>query len=86
MERRWRAARHVARVFKTFKLRAGNLEAEGPPAAILALAGVVIAVGLVRAIDRNAPVLPEAFREAKGLLEAIRGDRGSAPLAPIAKS
>lgn len=72
----------IARIAKSFRLRVGELEAEGVPAVILAWAGVVLAVGVVRAIDRNAPVLPEAFREAKGLLEAIRGDRGSAPLAP----
>ncbi|HXF35066.1 MAG TPA: hypothetical protein VN603_10890, partial [Candidatus Acidoferrales bacterium] len=67
---------------KSFRLRVGGLKAEGAPAVILAWAGVVLAVGVVRAIDRNAPVLPEAFREAKGLLEAIRADRGSVPLTP----
>ena len=74
--------RDVARIVRSFKLKAGLLEAEGVPAVILASAGIVLAVGAVRAIDRNAPVLPEAFREAKGLLEALRGDRGSASLAP----
>ena len=73
--------RNLARVFKHFRLKAGALEAEGPPAVILAAAGIVLAFGVVRAVDRNAPVLPEAFREAKGLLEAIRAERGSAPLA-----
>jgi hypothetical protein len=75
--------RNLARVFKSFRISVGGFEAEGIPAVVLAWAGVVVAVGLVRAMDRNAPVLPEAFREAKGLLEAIRGDRGSPPLAPI---
>lgn len=74
--------RNLAKIFKSFRLHAGGLEAEGVPAVILAWAGIVLAVGLVRALDRNAPVLPEAFREAKGLLEAIRGERGSAPLTP----
>lgn len=78
-------SRYVARIIKSFKLRAGGLEAEGVPAVIMAAAGVILALGAVRAIDRNAPVLPEAFREAKGLLEAIRGDRGTAPLASYRK-
>jgi hypothetical protein len=73
--------RGFAKVLRTFRIRAGAIEAEGPPAMLVALAGLVLAVGTVRALDRNAPVLPEAFREAKGLLEAIRGPRGSAPLA-----
>jgi hypothetical protein len=75
---KWKA---ISRVTKSFNLRVGGLEAEGVPAVILAWAGIVLAVGVVRALDRNAPVLPEAFREAKGLLEAVRGERGSAPLA-----
>lgn len=74
--------RNVARIFKTFRLHAGGLEAEGIPAVLLACAGVILAFGAVRAVDRNAPVLPEAFREAKGLLEAIRAERASAPIAP----
>jgi hypothetical protein len=73
--------KNIARMTKNFKLRVGSLEAQGVPAIVLSWAGIVLAVGLVRAIDRNATVLPEAFREAKGLLEAIRAERGSAPLA-----
>jgi hypothetical protein len=75
-------AKYLVRMFKSFELRIGGVEARGIPAVIMACAGMVLAVGAVRALNRNAPVLPEAFREAKGLLEAIRGDRGSAPLAP----
>lgn len=74
--------KYAARIIKSFNLRVGGLQAEGVPAVILAWAGIVLAVGAVRALDRNAAVLPEAFREAKGLLESVRGERGSTPLAP----
>lgn len=73
-------SRDVVRMVRSFEIRAGSFEARGAPAAILAWAGVVAAYGVIRAVDRHAATLPEAFREAKGLLEAIRGDRRSPPL------
>ena len=64
----------LARVTRTFKLEAGNLRAEGVPAILLAVSGLVLAVGAARVLTENAGALPETLRETKGLVEAIRGD------------
>jgi hypothetical protein len=61
-----------ARILRASKLRFGNLRAQGAPAILFGVAGVVLAAGLVRALRVAAPTLPETLREAKNLLEATR--------------
>ena len=64
----------LARVARTFKLESGNFRAQGAPAVLIAVSGLVLAAGVARILTQNATALPETLREAKGLVEAIRGD------------
>lgn len=64
----------IARVARSFKLEIGDIRAQGAPAVILAVSGLVLASGFVRLLNQNAAVLPEALREAKALVEALRRD------------
>jgi hypothetical protein len=61
-----------ARILRASKVRFGDFRAQGVPAILLGVAGVVIAAGLVRALRAAAPALPETLREAKSLIEATR--------------
>lgn len=61
-----------ARVLRASKLRIGSLRAQGLPAILFGVAGVVLAAGMVRALRAAAPALPETLREAKNLIEATR--------------
>ena len=60
----------VARVTRTFRLKAGPFQAEGPPAVLIALTGVLAMVALVKAAER----FPESLREARMLATALRGE------------
>ena len=64
----------MSRLVRGFKLEVGELRAQGPPAMVLAFGGVVLAAGLVRLLTQNAAVLPETLREAKNLVDSLRGD------------
>lgn len=64
----------IAKITKTFRLEAGGVRAQGIPAVLLAAAGLVLAAGVSRTLLASAPSLPEAFREARGLLGALRGE------------
>ena len=66
--------KNLARVTKTFKLEVGSLRAQGIPAVLLGAAAVVLAAGVSRTLVNATPSLPEAFREARGLLGALRGE------------
>ena len=59
---------------RSFKLEFGGFRAQGVPAIILSLAGLTAAAGAVRLLNANASMLPETLREAKGFVEALRGD------------
>jgi hypothetical protein len=62
----------LARVTKTFSLEVGPLRAEGVPAVLVALTGVVLAGGLARALMQSSDRLPETLREAQSLAIAVR--------------
>jgi hypothetical protein len=66
-----------ARVLRASKLRYGSLRAQGLPAILLGVAGIVLAVGATRALRAAIPALPETLREAKLMLEAARVDTRS---------
>lgn len=70
--------RGMARVARTFKIKVGGFRARGAPAVIVAVSGLTLVTGLVRAVNQNAATLPEAFREAKGLIDALKAE-GSGP-------
>jgi len=64
----------MSRLVRGFKIEVGELRAQGPPAMIIAFGGVVLVAGLVRLLNQNAAVLPETLREAKNLVDSLRGD------------
>ncbi len=69
----------LTKALRVSKLRLGNLRAQGLPAILLGVAGVVMAAGAMRALAAGAPTLPETIRELRGLIES---NRRSKPLNP----
>jgi hypothetical protein len=69
-----------ARIMRAAKLRVGSFRAQGPPAILLSIAGVILAVGAARSLMVATPALPETLREVRNLLEATR--REPRPLQP----
>ncbi len=68
-----------ARVLRVSKLRLGKLRAQGLPAILFGVAGIVLAAGAMRALQAGAPNLPETIRELRQLVES---NRRSKPLNP----
>jgi hypothetical protein len=68
-----------ARALRVSKLRFGSLRAQGVPAILLGVAGIVLAAGAMRALQAGAPNLPETIRELRGLIESNRRQK---PLNP----
>ncbi len=64
----------VARVTRTFKIEAGPFRAQGPPAILVALSGVLVAAAIARAIVTSSDRLPETLREARALAQSMRRD------------
>jgi len=64
----------LSRLVRGFKIEIGELRAQGPPAMVVAIGGVVLAAGVVRVLNQNAAVLPETLREAKSLVDSLRGN------------
>ena len=64
----------VARVTRTFKIEAGPFRAQGPPAILVALIGVLVAAAIARAIVTSSDRLPETLREARALAQSMRRD------------
>lgn len=62
----------LARVTKTFSLEVGPLRAQGVPAVLVAVTGVVLATGVARALMQSSDRLPETLREARSLAQAMR--------------
>ena len=58
----------VSRVTRTFKLEAGPFRAQGVPAVLVAVTGVLVAA----AIAKSASNLPETLREARALAQTMR--------------
>jgi hypothetical protein len=61
-----------AKALRASKLRLGPLRAQGVPAILFGVAGIVLAAGAMRALTAGAPNLPETIRELRGLLESNR--------------
>jgi hypothetical protein len=67
--------RGIASTQKSFTIEVGPLRATGVPAILVAVTGIVLAAGASSVLARNAARLPETLREARGLAEALRGER-----------
>ena len=62
----------VARVTRSFKIKIGDLRAEGVPAVLVAVTGIVLAAGIGRALAKGADRLPETLRAARELAQTLR--------------
>jgi len=71
--------RSLAKVTKTFKIEAGPFRAEGMPAVLVAVTGVVLAAGVAKALTMSSDRLPETLREARALAQALRPDQHKLP-------
>ena len=60
----------VSRVTRTFKLEAGPFRAQGVPAVLVAVTGVLVAAALAK----SASNLPETLREARALAQTMRNE------------
>jgi hypothetical protein len=61
----------LSRVTRTFSIEAGPLRAQGVPAVLVAVTGVVIAAGIASALAKSSDRLPETLREARALAQAL---------------
>lgn len=62
----------VARVTRSFSIELGPVRAQGVPAVLVAVTGVVVAAGVARAITEHSERLPETLREARALAQTFR--------------
>jgi hypothetical protein len=69
----------LTRALRASKLRFGEARAQGLPAILLGVAGIVLAAGAMRALQAGAPSLPDTIREFRALLES---NRRTKPLNP----
>ena len=56
---------------RTFKLEFGGFRAQGVPAIIVGVTGIVVAAGIAQALSRSSDRLPETLREARELAQAL---------------
>jgi hypothetical protein len=71
--------KNLARVTKTFQLEVGPLRAQGVPAILVAVSGVVLAAGVARSLTKSSDRLPETLREARALAQAFRPEQTKLP-------
>ncbi|HEY9179832.1 MAG TPA: hypothetical protein VIO32_03880 [Candidatus Baltobacteraceae bacterium] len=62
----------LAKVTKTFSLEIGPVRAQGVPAILVGVTGVVLAAGVAKALMQSSDRLPETLREARSLAQAVR--------------
>lgn len=62
----------LAKVTKTFSLEVGPVRAQGVPAILVAVTGVVLAGGVAKALMQSSDRLPETLREARSLALAMK--------------
>jgi len=62
----------LSRVTRTFSIEAGSFRAQGVPAVLVAVTGVVVAAGIASALAKSSDRLPETLREARALAQAVR--------------
>jgi hypothetical protein len=67
------------KAMRASKIRIGSLRAQGVPAIVLAVAGIVLAAGATKTLQACAPNLPETIRELRQLAETTRRSRELKP-------
>lgn len=61
----------LSRVTRTFSIEAGPFRAQGVPAVLVAVTGVVVAAGIATALAKSSDRLPEMLREARALAQTL---------------
>jgi hypothetical protein len=64
--------KNASRVARSFRIEAGPFRAQGAPAVLVALSGVLVAAAIARAIVTSSDRLPEMLREARALAQSMR--------------
>lgn len=64
----------LAKVTKTFSLEIGPLRAQGIPAVLVGVTGVILAAGVARSLMQSSDRLPETLREARSLAQTMRAE------------
>jgi len=62
----------MARVTRSFQLEVGPVRAQGVPAILVSVTGLVVAAGVARALTQHSERLPETLREARALAQTFR--------------
>ena len=62
----------LSRVTRTFQIEAGPFRAQGVPAVLVAVTGVVVAAGIASALAKSSDRLPETLREARALAQTLQ--------------
>lgn len=70
----------AARLAQAFSIEYKDFKASGGPAMIVAVTGLVVANGLMRALREAAPLVPETLREVRALVEVREAQRERARL------
>jgi hypothetical protein len=61
---------------RSSKIKIGKrVRVQGVPAILSGVAVVIAAAGIVRFVERAAPMLPEGLREVRELWKTVRGER-----------
>ena len=65
----------IARVQSTFSLEAGPIRAQGVPAILVAVSGIVLAAGAANFLVRSGDRIPDMLSEARNLALALQKER-----------
>jgi hypothetical protein len=66
--------RGINKLMRSYQLEIGPVRAQGIPALLIAVGGIVVAGGVASALSRAGSRLPETLREAQGLASTLRGE------------
>lgn len=64
----------VSRVTRTFRIEVGPIRAQGVPAVLIGVTGIVVAAGIASALSKSSDRLPETLREARALAQTLQAD------------
>lgn len=64
----------MARLVREFRIEVGPVKAQGVPAILVAVTGIVLAGGVAVALSKASGDLPATLRQANDLAKTLRGD------------
>lgn len=62
----------IARVTRGFSIETPVLKAQGAPAVLIAVGGILVGAGIARALVKGADRLPETLKEARQLADTLK--------------